>query len=76
VTAAQIRSAALLVENAALMDNEIVTLVELGSEGAIFYTGTFGHRGVRHLIARDGTVSTEPSPVSAPHSPGEEGDEA
>jgi len=41
------------------MDNEIVTLAEIGSEGAIFYTGTFGHRGPRYLIARDGTYAKE-----------------
>lgn len=57
MTAAQITAAAKLVDG--LDPQNIVTLVELGSEGAVFYLGTFMHRGPRYLIARDGSVSKE-----------------
>ncbi len=59
MTAAQIRAAAEIVESFGLMDNEIVTFTELGSEGAVFYSGTFKTRGPRYLVARDGTYRRE-----------------
>ncbi len=58
MTAAQITAAAKLLDG--LDPQNIVTLCELGSEGAVFYIGTFMNRGPRYLIARDGSVSKEP----------------
>lgn len=62
MTAAQIRAAAEIVENAALMDTEIVTFMELGSEGCLFRINARNEQGERQpriLIARDGTWSGE-----------------
>lgn len=54
MTAAMVREAARLIAH--LPDEEIVSFVELGSEGAVLYMGQPLQRvGPKYLIARDGT---------------------
>jgi hypothetical protein len=54
VTAAQIRTAAELVADEP--DDVVVSLIEIGSEGAVLRVGAWLDRGPRLLIARDGSV--------------------
>ena len=58
MTAAMVRAAAAIVEACELDDNAIVTFTELGSEGAVFYIGTWKDRGAR-CIDRSGRWSGE-----------------
>lgn len=54
MTAAMVREAARIVDSLELPADAIVSLVELGSEGAVLKVGPTLQRGDRWLIARDG----------------------
>jgi hypothetical protein len=62
MTAAMIRTAAFILDNEGIEDNEIVTFIELGSEGAILRIGQnvpSGDPRARWNIARDGSYTKE-----------------
>lgn len=66
MTAAQIRTAVRIIDGAGLTDDDVVTLLEMGSEGALLRIGgalTIGAEGAvrapstRWMIDRDGRAS-------------------